>query len=153
MDMQYGNGCVATSPTLSITTDPHCPCEDVTAGVISKKCFTRGCILMYGMTIEICNDGGNPVTFNQITANGNSSIASVATLPVTVPAHDCRTIYVEVKVKYGFNIIGELKRFKELCIKEIEKQTTMNVVNMRIIAKKISLMDLPDIEDFTNSID
>lgn len=97
MDMQYGNGCVATSPTLSITTDPHCPCEDVTAGVISKKCFTRGCILMYGMTIEICNDGDNPVTFNQITANGNSSIASVATLPVTVPAHDCRTIYVEVK--------------------------------------------------------
>ena len=66
---------------------------------------------------------------------------------------DGPSIYVEVKVKYGFNIIGELKKFKELCIKEIEKQTTMNVANMRIIAKKISLMDLPDIEDFTNSID
>ena len=63
------------------------------------------------------------------------------------------SIYVEVKVKYGFNILRELKRFKEIAIKEIEKQTTMNVSNMRIVAKKIALMDLPDIEELTNSLD
>lgn len=63
------------------------------------------------------------------------------------------SIYVEVKVKYGFNILSELGRFKELCIKEIEKQTTMNVVSMRIVAKKLSLPDLPTLEDFANNLD
>ena len=29
----------------------------------------------------------------------------------------------------------------------------MNVSNMRIVAKKIALMDLPDIEELTNSLD
>jgi uncharacterized alkaline shock family protein YloU len=66
---------------------------------------------------------------------------------------DGPSIYVETKVKYGFNIIRELKHFKETCIKEIEKQTTMNVVSMRIVAKKLELPDLPSLEDVTNSID
>ena len=96
MDMQYGNGCVATSPTLTIEQKVLCPCDSIRV-YVTKKCFTRGCVLMYGMTVKICNDGSQPVTFDQITANGNSSIASVSTLPVIVPAHDCRTIYVEIK--------------------------------------------------------
>ena len=49
------------------------------------------------------------------------------------------TIYIEVKIKYGFNILTELKEFKERCISEIERQTTMNVKNMKVIAKKIEL--------------
>ena len=49
------------------------------------------------------------------------------------------SIYVEVEVKFGVNIITELKKFKEKCIKEIERQTSMNVINMRIVAKKIAL--------------
>lgn len=48
-------------------------------------------------------------------------------------------IYVEVEVKFGINIIFELDKFKERCIKEIERQTTMHITNMRIVAKKISL--------------
>ncbi len=52
------------------------------------------------------------------------------------------SIYVEVEVKFGINIVAELKKFKEKCIKEIERQTSMNVVSMRIIAKKISLPQL-----------
>lgn len=49
------------------------------------------------------------------------------------------SIYVEVEVKFGINIISELNKFKEKCTKEIERQTTMNITNMRIVAKKISL--------------
>ena len=49
------------------------------------------------------------------------------------------SIYAEVEVKFGINIIFELDKFKERCIKEIERQTTMHITNMRIVAKKISL--------------
>ena len=52
------------------------------------------------------------------------------------------SIYVEAEVKYGFNLMNELKRFKEKCIREIERQTTMNVVEMKVIAKKLTLPNL-----------
>ena len=52
------------------------------------------------------------------------------------------SIYVEAEVKYGFNLMTELKKFKEKCIREIERQTTMNVVEMKVIAKKLTLPDL-----------
>ena len=48
-------------------------------------------------------------------------------------------IYVEVEVKYGINIPEELENFKEKCIKEIERLTTMNVDNLTIYVKKIIL--------------
>ena len=48
-------------------------------------------------------------------------------------------IYVEVEIKFGIEITSELRKFKEKCIREIERQTSMNVVNMKIIAKKIKL--------------
>ena len=52
------------------------------------------------------------------------------------------SIYVEAEVKYGFNLMNELKKFKEKCIREIERQTTMNVVQMKVIAKKVTLPNL-----------
>lgn len=52
------------------------------------------------------------------------------------------SIYVEVEIKYGGNLVSELKVFKEKCIKELERQTTMNIVNMKIIAKKITLPNI-----------
>ncbi len=52
------------------------------------------------------------------------------------------SIYVEAEVKYGFNLMNELKKFKEKCIREIERQTTMNVVQMKVIAKKLTLPNL-----------
>lgn len=51
-------------------------------------------------------------------------------------------IYIEAEVKYGFNLMSELNKFKEKCIKEIERQTTMNVVQMKVIAKKLELPNL-----------
>lgn len=51
------------------------------------------------------------------------------------------SIYVEVEVLFGGNITKELKEFKQKCIQEIERQTSMNVPIMKIVAKKIKLPD------------
>lgn len=78
--------------------------------------------------------------FKQIieyVASRNDSIVSV--LRVIVNKGEEPNIYVEVEVKFGINIVLELKNFKEKCIKEIERQTSMNVSNLKIVAKKISL--------------
>lgn len=47
------------------------------------------------------------------------------------------TIYMEVELIYGFNIITSMQEFKKRCIKEIEKLTAMNVDKVEIIAKGI----------------
>ncbi len=49
------------------------------------------------------------------------------------------SIYMEVVLIYGFNVIKELKAFKEKSIKEIEKLTAMNVQKITVIAKSIEL--------------
>ena len=48
-------------------------------------------------------------------------------------------MYMEVVVYYGENVIDELNRFKEKCIKEIEKLTTMNIQKMTVLAKSIEI--------------
>ena len=55
------------------------------------------------------------------------------------------TIYIEAEVNYGINILSELERFKEKCVKEIERLTAMNVKSIRIIAKKIKLPKILDL--------
>ncbi len=49
------------------------------------------------------------------------------------------SIYMEVNVVYGHNLINELKAFKEKSVKEIEKLTTMSVQKITVIAKSISM--------------
>ena len=47
------------------------------------------------------------------------------------------SIYMEVTMYYGFNIVEELKNFKKKCKKEIENQTAMNIDNLDVVAKGI----------------
>ena len=47
------------------------------------------------------------------------------------------TIYMEVMVVYGYNVMDELKKFKEKAKKEIENLTAMNVVALDVIAKSV----------------
>ncbi len=49
------------------------------------------------------------------------------------------SIYMEVIVVYGFNVIDSLRKFKEKCRKEIEKLTSMNVKNIRVVAKGLHI--------------
>ena len=74
-------------------------------------------------------------------ASKTDSITSIIRVRVN-KTENGPSIYVEAEVKYGFNLMTELKKFKEKCIREIERQTTMNVVEMKVIAKKLTLPDL-----------
>ena len=51
------------------------------------------------------------------------------------------TIYMEVVVIYGVNVIECLNDFKEKCIKEIERLTTMNIEKITVVAKSIDIID------------
>ena len=46
-------------------------------------------------------------------------------------------MYIEVTVVYGFNVVQDIKDFKEKAKKEIEKLTAMNVVRLEVVAKNI----------------
>ena len=47
------------------------------------------------------------------------------------------SLYMEVTVVYGSNVVKEIKNFKEKAKKEVEKLTAMNVVNLEVVAKNI----------------
>lgn len=47
------------------------------------------------------------------------------------------SIYVEVIIVYGANVIDAMKEFKQKSIKEIENLTAMNVQRLDIVAKGI----------------
>ena len=50
------------------------------------------------------------------------------------------SIYMEVIVVYGYNLIESLTEFKEKSIKEIEKLTAMNIRSMEIVARGIEVI-------------
>ena len=50
------------------------------------------------------------------------------------------SIYMEVAVVYGNNIIDCLNDFKEKSIKEIEKLTTMNIQKITVVAKSVDVV-------------
>ena len=60
---------------------------------------------------------------------------------VIIKKHDGATdgiyIYIEITIKYGFNAIEEMKKFKSKIKKEIENLTAMNVLDMDIIVKGV----------------
>lgn len=51
------------------------------------------------------------------------------------------SVYIEVVVEYGFNIVETLKDFKKKCKREIENLTAMNVENVDITAKGIHISE------------
>ena len=51
------------------------------------------------------------------------------------------SIYMEVIVLFGFDIVNGLSDFKKKAEKEIEKLTTMNVQKINIVAKGIKILD------------
>ena len=49
------------------------------------------------------------------------------------------SIYLEVVIIYGDNVLSKLNDFKQKCVKEIEKLTTMNVQKITVVAKSIEM--------------
>ena len=91
----------------------------------------------------------------EVQAKDIKSISKIIKIRVN-KSEEGPNVYIEVEIVYGFNIITELKKFKERCIRDIERQTRMNVTEFKIVAKKISLPvigELPNIEDITKEVD
>ena len=51
------------------------------------------------------------------------------------------SIYMEVIVVYGYNIVDSLNEFKDKCKREIEILTAMNINNIEIVAKALKMPD------------
>ena len=52
---------------------------------------------------------------------------------------DGTSIYMEVSLVYGVNVIDCLNNFKEKSVKEIERLTTMNIESIKVVAKTIEV--------------
>ena len=57
---------------------------------------------------------------------------------------DGAKIYMEVTVYYGYNVIEGINEFKRKARKEIEKLTSMNVVELNVVAKNIFVPEKED---------
>ena len=55
-------------------------------------------------------------------------------------------LYMEVTIVYGFNVIDDIKSFKEHVKKEIEKLTAMNVEDCEIVVKSVYVPEQQDLE-------
>lgn len=53
-------------------------------------------------------------------------------------------IYMEVTVVYGYNVVKDIKDFREKARKEVEKLTAMNVVELEVVAKGIYVPEKDD---------
>ena len=51
------------------------------------------------------------------------------------------SVYMEVVIVYGYNVLESLREFKVKCKKEIEKLTAMNVEKVDVVAKGIQVME------------
>lgn len=58
------------------------------------------------------------------------------------------SIYMEVTIVYGYNVVDELRSFKKKCKREIENLTAMNVVSLQVIAKSVYI---PEKEEGKNN--
>ena len=51
------------------------------------------------------------------------------------------SVYMEVVIVYGYNVLDSLREFKTKCKKEIEKLTAMNVESIDVVAQGIQVLD------------
>lgn len=51
------------------------------------------------------------------------------------------SVYMEVIIVYGYNVLDSLREFKTKCKKEIEKLTAMNVESIDVVAKGIQVLE------------
>ena len=54
------------------------------------------------------------------------------------------SIYMEVTIVYGYNVVDELRSFKKKCKREIENLTAMNIETIDIVAKGIYVPEEKD---------
>ena len=73
-------------------------------------------------------------------ASKTESIYKIVRIRINKMGEDAGvSIYMEVTLEYGYNVLEELKNFKKKCKKEIENLTAMNVEVIDIVAKGIHI--------------
>jgi len=92
LTMHYGDGCVSTSPTLSINKKDICPCDSVVLQLEKSYCFVEDCKMYYYLSYTITNNGSQSVTFDHLNLNAPNTIVNVNTLPLTIPANSSKFI-------------------------------------------------------------
>ena len=97
MSTTYGNGCVSTSPTLSIADTTKCSCDSVLISV-KKQCEPHTCSLNFRILVFIRNlSAERSLYFDELTTYGGT-IQSVVSLPVLVAPMSTEIIEVVIRL-------------------------------------------------------
>ena len=97
MEAPYAEGCVATSPVLTIEEERPCPCDSVFISVEKECKLAEDCNLYYNMTVTVFNNGSQPLSFHQLsTVSAGSIVSSVNPHSITVAPGGYQTITFSV---------------------------------------------------------
>ena len=103
----YGLGCQAMSPTLTIETK-NCkygiqPNEtpSVRGVVIKKNCEQTGCTLKYSITVRICNGTDHPVCIDHLQPVSPVSYTVTTGIPMTLNPGECQEIAFTMSYDYS----------------------------------------------------
>lgn len=97
LDARYTAGCTVSSPELIIDKAPVCPCDSVSLKTQDIECKVSGCKLYYYLNYSICNDGSEPLKFEDIQTNIGGNIISASPLPLYIAPGDCQDFYLEIE--------------------------------------------------------
>lgn len=103
----YGLGCQAMSPTLTIETK-DCKYEirpneipSVWGVVMKKNCEQTGCTLKYEITVSICNGTDEPVCIDNLYPTVPISYSVSTGIPVTLNPGECQDITFNMSYDYS----------------------------------------------------
>ena len=96
LDATYTAGCTVESPELFIDKDEICPCDSVSFKPHQPVCWVDGCKMHYSFNYTICNDGSQPLNFDDIRAIMGGHILSANPSPLYIAPGDCEDIDIEI---------------------------------------------------------
>ncbi len=103
----YGLGCVAVSPKLTIESDGCTPLTDPDYtpsvwGIVSKKeCVQEGCDLIYRITVTICNSTTGPVCIDNIAPVLPISASVSSGIPLLLNPGECRDVTLDMQYDFS----------------------------------------------------
>lgn len=103
----YGLGCTAESPTLTIETQNcknsvHPNDSPSVWGFVKKKdCEQIGCDLKYNIVVKICNGTGEPVCIDGLHPSSTVSYSVISGLPMTLNPGECRDVIFSMAYNFA----------------------------------------------------
>lgn len=89
--VNYYDDCSVQSPPFTLMTGGECGCDNFSASA-NSKCSLDGCLLVYDVTVSVCNTSEEDVCLSlldQIDENDNLNIVYTNFAPQVVSPHDC----------------------------------------------------------------